>query len=292
MSIEQGNFVGAIVTDCADDNAFGRQGVQFQRLFGVTPTMVGTSSFNGLEVGGNLVDLLDVMQNYPYAPPDQQGVLLGNAAPRGSSVKEKHENGTPFCYFWTGRILVATTFEEQSLALLRDCGITDSVNVVDIRQATSEAVGRSEMTAQHAEKITNSQFRSLEFLPLLAYWVIHGKEVSHVQTSLASLQSPSNRALKIDSFGNIKTTLTARDINYLEGEEFLLPSGEKAIRRERLKDVPDSEIALTTGSSGYGDKRFLELIVAKGSAAERLNVHVGDEILLPSHVVTPVNEVQ
>lgn len=49
---------------------------------------------------------------------------------------------------------------------------------------------------------------------------------------------------------------------------------------ERLKDVPDGKTAIYIGSSGIGNKRFLEIATQnrKGSAAKTLNLRVGKEI--------------
>ena len=280
MGVEQGNFVGAVITDCADWNASGRQGVEFQRLFGVTPTFVGVDSYNGLEAGGNLVDLLDRLVKAPLADPNQEGVVLVNAAPRDGATKENYDNGTPFCFFWIGKILVASTFEEQSLALARDMGITDEVQLTDVPTVTAAAKEWGDLTDAQADTINNTQFRSLEYLQLLARWLLNGRDVPAETRSLADLRSPSNSVWLVDIFGNAKTTLTERDVDFQEGEEVELDDGEKATCHHRLTDVLDGETGLTHGSSGFGPNRFLEIVVGgRGNASERHGLAVGSPVL-------------
>jgi hypothetical protein len=276
------NFVGAYVTDCTDANAIGRLGVEFQRLFGVTPTIIGVGSYSGLEVGGNLADLLDRLKNGPLADRDQPGVVLGNTAPRDVAIKQRWENGTPFCYFWLDRILVATTLEEKSLALLRDLGIVEQVEVTDLATVIQEAVAWGDLTSDQARKIRHTQFRSLEYLPLLAWWIWNGKNVPSETYSLANFPSVDNLVWHIDNFGNAKTTLKGGDVKLQEGQEITLAvDGQKAVRYARLADVPDGVTAVITGSSGFGKHRFLEVVVGgKGRAVDRHRLTVGSPVIV------------
>lgn len=47
---------------------------------------------------------------------------------------------------------------------------------------------------------------------------------------------------------------------------------------ERLKDAPDNNLAVIEGSSGIEGKKFLEVIVQGGSAAERLHKGIRDDL--------------
>ena len=48
---------------------------------------------------------------------------------------------------------------------------------------------------------------------------------------------------------------------------------------EKLTDVPNGEPALTIGSSGLGEQRFVEIVVQKGRATEYFKAKIGDMIL-------------
>jgi hypothetical protein len=64
-------------------------------------------------------------------------------------------------------------------------------------------------------------------------------------------------------------------------------SGHKQFRLpcyERLKDIPDGYVALTVGSSGMEQKRFIEIMQQGGSSAESLGVVSGTELELVGRV--------
>lgn len=275
-----GKLLGSIITDCADDNARARQELRFKSLFGVMPSFLGVSSYNSIEAAGNLVEQLDILTNFPLAKNAPDSVLLVNVAPRSGDIKKKWENGTPFCMFRTGRTLVASTYEGHCLALARDLGITDSVELFDIPTVMKAAVEWGELTKDEAKRIVNTQFRSLEFLPLVAYWAWQGRAVPSTTQPLNELPSASGQAWFIDNFGNVKTTLTEKNIKFEEGSEVTLANGTTATCYRRLADVPSGAVALTIGSSGYGTDRFLEVVIGQtGRASERLGLTVGSPIL-------------
>ncbi len=75
----------------------------------------------------------------------------------------------------------------------------------------------------------------------------------------------------IDNFGNCKTTLTQSEI---EHRSDISKKFKNTSYYERLKDVPNKSPALISGSSGLGDKQFLEIIVQGGSAEKEFNISV------------------
>jgi hypothetical protein len=75
----------------------------------------------------------------------------------------------------------------------------------------------------------------------------------------------------IDNFGNCKTTL-------LETEADMHPTS--IARFARLKDVPNDTPALIAGSSGIPGKRFLELVVQGGNAAQHFSLTLGSPLPL------------
>jgi len=277
-------IIGTIITDCADANARTRQELRFKALFGVMPSFLGVGSYSPVEAAGNLIDQLDVLENFPSTGNDPyQSIVLLNVAPRGEDIQKKWDNGTPFCYFRTGSTLVVSTYEGSCLTLARDLGITSEVALFDIPTVTAFAVGQGLITREEADRINDTQFRSLEFLPLVAYWVWQDISVPSTIQSLDELPSNKGKAWHVDNFDNVKTTLFAKDIDFSEGEQVTLSDGETATCYKRLADVPKGITALTIGSSGYGSDRFLEVVIGhRGKASSTHKLTIGSSILAES----------
>lgn len=274
-------LIGTIITDCADGNARTRQELRFESLFGVKPSFLGVGAYSPMEAAGNLIDQLDVLTNFPALDrEDFEAIVLVNVAPRGEDIQEKWDNGTPFCYFKTGNVLVVSTYEGQCLALARDLGIVSEVGLFDIPTVTAAAVEWGDLTEKEAARINDTQFRSLEFLPTVAYWVWQGKPVPSTKRSLAELPSAKGRVWCIDNFNNAKTTLFEKDVEFVDDKSVTLSDGSTAVCKRRLADVPKDTTALTVGSSGFGDERFLEVVVGhRGRAAEKHEFEIGTVVL-------------
>lgn len=273
-------IIGTIITDCADANVQARQELRFDALFGVKPTFLGVGSYSPFEAAGNLVEQLDVLTNFPVSDKSRQNIVLVNVAPRGEDVQKKWDNGTPFCYFKMGQTLVVSTYEGQCLTLARDFGLVETVELFDIPTVTAAAVEWGDLTSEEAERINHTQFRSLEFMPLVAYWLWQGKPVPSTTQSLAELPSARGKAWFIDNFDNVKTTVLPEDIDFADGKKVMLEGGVEATCYTRLADVPKEVVALTIGSSGYGKHRFLEVVIGhRGRAASQLGISIGSSIL-------------
>lgn len=274
------DIIGTIITDCADGSARTRQELRFDTLFGVKPTFLGVGSYLPIEAACNLIDQLDVLTRFPLANTQRDHIVLVNVAPRGEDIKQKWDNGTPFCYFRIGNTLVVSTYEGHCLALARDLEIVSEVELLDLPTVTSAATAWGDLTSKEAEKINHSQFRSLEFLPLAAYWLWEDKPVPSIKQSLTELPSTNGQAWQIDNFDNVKTTLLPEDIAFEQGKQISLSNGEIATCYRRLADVPKNVTALTIGSSGYGPHRFLEVVVGGcGKAAREHGLTIGSQIL-------------
>ncbi len=274
------NVIGTIINDCADGSARTRQELRFDALFGVKPTFLGVGSYLPIEAAGNLLDQLDVLTKFPLANKNRENIVLANVAPRAEGVKQKWDNGTPFCYFRTGNTLIVGTYEGPFLALARNLGVTREVELLDVPTVTATAVGWGDLSTEEAKKINHSQFRSLEFLPLAAYWLWTGKPVPSTKQSLAALPSPKNQVWQIDNFGNVKTTLLPQDVGFEQGKQVALFNGQTATCYNRLADVPNNVTGLTIGSSGYGVHRFLEVAVGGcGKAGSEHGFVVGSAVL-------------
>jgi hypothetical protein len=271
--------IGTIINDCADAAAQARQELRFETLFGVKPTFLGVGSYAPVEAAGNVVDQLDVLTRFPLTEKKQDRIVLVNVAPRAAHIKQEWDNGTPFCYFRLGKTLVVSTLEEQCLSLVRDMDIAGEVELLDVPAVTAAAVQWGDLTQAEANRINHSQFRSLEFLPLVAYWLWRGKPVPATSYSLQELPRLTGQVWQIDNFCNAKTTLLPRDIGFGPGKTIKLAGGIEAVCYRRLADVPDGVTALTIGSSGYGPDRFLELVIGGcGQASVRYGLRVGSPV--------------
>ncbi|HEY8999139.1 MAG TPA: SAM hydroxide adenosyltransferase [Candidatus Saccharimonadales bacterium] len=276
-------IIGSIITDCADKNAQARQELAFKRLFdGASPTFIGAESgweTAALEVGGNLVDQLSVLSSFGD-PEDLSAVVFAQAANRGSEIKKDHENGTPFCFFRHEGTLVAATLN-PCLSLARDQGLVSEVEVVDVRTVVEAMVRSGGLSRGEAEAIANTQFRSLEFLPRLARWLVDGRDIpSTTQKLTHDILPPIHDVVwHVDNFKNGKTNILPEAIGFEDGKRVELACGKLAVCHAHLADVKTDEIALTIGSSGYRDRKWLEVVIGKGCAAEVLGFSVGSPVL-------------
>lgn len=251
-----------IITDCQDGNARARQETRYSVLFsGVNTSFIGVSS--DIEAAGNLIDVLD-------AAGDSEGIVAVNVAPRHKAAK-KWPNGTPFGYFWFKKILVVCTIDGEVLSLVKKFGLADHVNVTDIRTVLSFAEYPSE-TVEHAAQ---SQFRSFDYLPRLARIAWDKKDVPSEKLMFTEIPDATPGVWWIDSFGNCKTTLLADEIDFAQGETREIILNGMAIDAacyRQLREVPDYKTGFTLGSSGFGDRRFVELVVQGTSAAKHYNI--------------------
>lgn len=256
-----------VITDCRDANAQSRQETRYAELFpGTHVSFVGVSS--DIEAAGNLVDVLD-------GAGDAEGVIAVNVAPRHGRAKEKWPNGTPFGYFWFKKVLVVCTIDGETLSLMKKLGLADRVNVTDIREVMAFG-GYDEAMVEHA---ATSQFRSFDYLPRLARIVWDNVDAPCEVLPFSEIPDVGPGVWWIDSFGNCKTTLLPEDIQFEEGakREFVLNGlAIAATCYKQLRAVPDYHTGLIVGSSGYGDKRFIELVVQGSSAAKHYQISQKD----------------
>ena len=279
-----------IINDSIDDNAKGRQLTRWSTLFpGVNIAFIGVnSSLNTgatIQASGNLIDILD-------ASSGEKGIIALNVAPRGQ-VKEDGENGSKFSYFYYKKTLVISTIKKYNLSLIKKFKLANHICVLDTEKVLDYAKENNLINRKLNTHITKTQFRSYEFQPRVAKWLSEGVNLPHEKVSIDKFPDSPNAVWHIDSFGNIKTTLTISDIDSKsrpERSRRIPSSNTSAIKTnrgdfmfyERLKDIPDGETAIYTGSSGIGNNRFLEIATQNrtGSAAKHLKLKIGDEVKL------------
>lgn len=254
-----------IINDSRDANAVGRQITRTSSLIAGNVSFIGVS--NDLEASGNLIDILDAYGGLP-------GVILVNIAPRNGKAK-KWKNGTPFGYFWRKNILVVSSVDGFTLSLVKKLNLAEAINILDIPTVVSQFIFEKIISPDAGSHIINTQFRSYDFLPRIAAYLLKNKDIKNEQLKIRDVADAPSAIWWVDSFGNCKTTALKKEI--LQGNQVNTKFG-KIDYFERLKDVPDKTTALITGSSGLGNERFLEIVVQGGSAAKLLNLSSGDSV--------------
>ncbi|MFC1640471.1 SAM hydroxide adenosyltransferase [Patescibacteria group bacterium] len=259
-----------IINDSRDDNALGRLRTRAVALLEAPVTSVGVTS--DLEGAGNLVDVLDASQG-------AFGVVMMNIAPRNHEAKKKWPNGTPFGYFYYENTLVLSTIDGLALSLVKKLDVIKELHVFDIPTVLRYAVEQGLLEKSQLKHISENQFRSYEFLPRAAQWLMHQHELPAKPMLLRGVKKAPAAVWYVDIFGNCKTTILPEEIRFRAGKTKLLKK-QKVKCYNRLKDVDDLKPGITVGSSGIGDRRFVEIAVQGGSAADLLDLKSGSRINL------------
>ncbi|MBI5369937.1 SAM-dependent chlorinase/fluorinase [Candidatus Uhrbacteria bacterium] len=113
-------------------------------------------------------------------------------------------------------------------------------------------------------------------MPRVAAYLFIGNTLKGAKLSIEHIPDAPSAIWWIDNFGNCKTTLLQEDIR---SKNRFSTKFKELCYFERLKDVPDKVPALILGSSGLGEKRFLEVVVQGGSAEKIFNINTEDAVL-------------
>lgn len=257
-----------IINDCADGNTFGRQATRLANLFPQTAiNLVPINNYVEIEAAGNLVDMLD-------ASGGEEGVILVNAAPRH---KKKWKNGTPFGYFRYKNTLIVSTIDGYALSLVKKLGIANEIMLTDVPTVAQAMFEQGHIDKALADQISHTQFRSYDYMPRLARWVMDGFEIPHEIYAFDKVDNVPQAVWLIDNFGNAKTTILPEEIEFEAGKKIKTKFGEFTCHTH-MKDVAVGDPALIIGSSGIYDKRFVELIVLGGKAGDKYSLKAGDEL--------------
>lgn len=255
-----------IINDCRDDNAASRQLTRAMATLNMPASFIGVK--NDIEAAGNIIDTLDALDG-------KDGVILVNVAPRHGKAK-KWKNGTPFGYFWYGDTLVVSTIDGLTLSLVKKFGLTETVNVMDIPTSLSEMIARDFIPQSLMDEVTATQFRSLNFVPRVAGYLHKYRNITSEVLSLSEIEDAPQAVWWVDVFGNAKLTAIEGELDELA--KTVEVNGEKIPFYERLKDVPNDELGVVVGSSGFKNKRFYEIVIQGASAAEKLSLTSGSSI--------------
>ncbi len=244
------------ISDCFDDNVRGRYAARIATTVPQAGPVQFIGAQNDLEAAGNLVDVLDGLEG-------AESIIFVNVAPRGT-VKTIWPNGTPFGYTKFNNAHIFTTVDGYTLSLLKKISKQPiTVAVYDIPTVVSSLT--PDIALQ--KHIVNSQFRSFDFLPRIAGHVLNGNTVP--STEFTAIPNAPAAVWWTDNFGNAKLTLTAEEAHCTIGQTVRVRIGNadhSLIYYNRLKDLPHGELGIYTGSSGFGNLRFLEITKQKGES--------------------------
>ncbi|MEU4602812.1 SAM hydroxide adenosyltransferase [Kribbella sp. NPDC023972] len=268
------------LTDCSDGNARARLSTRIGALFGQPPTIVAADGPDPEAFAA--LTLLDCLRSTQALGEDgHPTITLLNIAPRDGAWP----NGVPFCYFWFGGHLVASTFNPRALALVRRELDVQKVFVTDIREVLASA-SWTNLTSAEADSIADTQFRSLWYLPLLAKWIADDRPVPSTPAVVPLTPDEPPTVSVIDNFGNCKLNCHPTAVGFTLGAALPVTgrTPEGAITHTdvtcypHLTAVPRNTPGLIPGSSGTG---YLELVIRGASAAAHFNLHPGDTPLRP-----------
>ena len=264
----------SLITDCNDDNALNRQAVRYMSYLHAPISKIGLTFYasdgNGeLEGAGNLIDTLD-------ATDGQKGLVVLNSAHRDGKGK-KWPNGTSFGYFHYKDTLVISTVDGYCLSLAKKLQLTKKVNLLDVPTVIDKMIQQGNHQEIYRKLIVDSQFRSYEFVPRVAKWLMNGIELPHENYPIDNIVDAPQAVWWIDNFGNTVTTIMPEDIGFKPGEKISTRYG-KLTCYDRLKDVPNGEAALIIGSWGINNKRWVSVVIQGKNAAKTFNIKTGDSI--------------
>lgn len=251
-----------------------RQALRVASLFGGHYIdKIGVKS--DLEAAGCLIDALDALG------AREGGLVLVNVAPRHGKAK-KWPNGSPFGYFHYYHTLVLASIDGLTLSLAKKLGCLTEINVFFVPAVTQVMAQHGLIPKKSIERINNSQFRSFDVIPHVAYCLLKGIRIPSVVTLVEEIvPDPPKAVWYVDCFGNVKTTILPEEVNFLKIDKLETRVGVLPCYHH-LVDVPDGQVALVDGSSGLEDKRFLEIVAPGGKAAEMLGplgLQVGQVLL-------------
>ena len=181
-----------------------------------------------------------------------------NTAPRGDDPKPRSNNsGEGLVYArLKNNVQIVAVNSAYSLSFIKD-------NVIELRTINCSADG--------------SQFRSRDVFPEAFGVIAHGDRSLLTDAVKDVPDMPKNVVAYTDGYGNIKTTITAEDLEAFKGKQVTITIGDQT-HLARVADgifaVASGDLVLSVGSSGWSRNdgsmmRFVE-ISWRGDSAARL----------------------
>lgn len=193
-------------------------------------------------------------------------IVFHNVAPRSDDEDARPDNeGERLSVAQVGEVLVVGPNAGHVLSFLRDGAPT--LHEVDVPAG-------------------GSQFRSRDLFPDAIADLVAGRDVRGAAIPLDRVPPPpSEQVVYVDGFGNVKTSWTAAPAD--EGTTVAVTIGRTtlpAVVSDGTFAVPQGTLSFAPGSSGWptadgGRRRFFELLLRGGSAAERFGgARAGDRV--------------
>lgn len=260
-----------IINNCRDPNASGRQQARVSSLGNNATTFIGVKT--DIEAAGNVVDAIDALTG------SNPSLVLVNVAPR-NGVAKKFPNGSPFGYFRHGKTVVAGTVDGLTFSLAKKVRLFKEIRLLDVEKSITAMIRAGYMPGLLSRRASASQFRSFDFLPFAATFLVFGHRLPGKKVYFDEMPDAPRAVWWIDNFGNCKLTDLAENPSCCEDGS---PSGVFVRGKElpfyhQLRSVPCDRAAIIVGSSGFGGNRFLEIIVQGGNAAARFNLEPGQTL--------------
>lgn len=256
-----------IINDCRDQNALARQATRALTLIGHSAVIVGVE--NDLEAAGNLIDILGASEG-------KKGVVTANVAPRHGKGK-KWPNGTPFGYFYIKDTLVVSTIDGYCLSLVKKFKLIKSINLMDVPTVVDDMIKKGFIDEELRDLIVNGQFRSYDFVPRVTKLLLDKVNIPYEKYSVDNIEDAPKAIWWVDNFGNCKMTVLPEDVEFKPGKILKTKVGEFQCY-PRLKDVPNHKPGIIVGSSGFGTKQLLELVIQGKSAGKEFSLTSGSDL--------------
>lgn len=255
----------SVVSDCGGQ-AMSRMLVRTAALFPAT-TIVSFDAGSIEEANGNIVDALDA--GLCGTHHDAGGIILCNSAPRKSA---RATNGDAIVYARLNGWIVVSTLDP--IAMLHKLCPKVCFWKIDVDNFVRDYL--------HTGR-TRFNFRGLEVIPFMAEILANANceaKLDDLSTLVTHYPSIEPCIWLVDTIEgrptNLKLSLLRDEIKrFGVGKVAQVRIGEKECAIpcfERLTDIPNGTLGLYEGSSGLYSRRFLEIAVMGGSAAERLGV--------------------
>lgn len=259
-----------IISDCSDANESARQQTRVNSLFGCPANILSLGAYSDIQAAGNLIDVLD-------AGEGKEGIVLVNVAPRFGHGK-KWSNGVPFGYFSYKQTTIISVASNEALFLANKLGLIDNLKVTEISEVVDILIENELLEEGKKDYLVDTQFRSYEYAPKLAKLIFEKIDFPVKEFSPENTDYGENIVWFIDSFGNCKTSLLESDLA-VDETGFVTTKFGRIKFYPKLKDLPDHELGVYLGSSGIGDKRFVEISIQGGNAADKLGINIGDSVI-------------
>lgn len=253
-------------TDCSDNNAKARVFAHLSeqlKQFNFDIAVYGER--NVQDIAFNIFSLVSFWKEKKI----KGNIVVGNYAPRS----EKYPNGAPFLLTMIEENYIIGN--EKTFALLKKIDFLYPLRIVEIDILNTLNM---HFPKEDCIKLSKTQFRSLEVLPLIINLIIRGKQIATKECLIKTNFFSTAEVIFVDNFGNIKTSMDRDDLIFKTNNkntiQILDYEGPIPVRYDYLSEVP-------VGSAGFvasGSSRFAEIVVNGGSAADFFNVKVGDQI--------------